>query len=371
MLSDHFWKVLTLGYYSRVEDGEASAGDPAPKAESTEGGGRLDEPTTMGDSCSKIPMEETTGGGHLEDDHDCPANITRGSPKSRAAPMAPPSPTIAQLPEPTTTASASSSAGAVGVGKRSREGKFSSLRRSILRVGSRVDRGGTGGGLGLADPARGLANSDANPGVPQSPRARASTYSHVHDAVMYNLSEAETSKHDQTVPMGVIGLKNLGNTCFLNSSLQCLSATIPLTDYFLGYDYRSEINKANFLGTGGNLVTAYADLMKQMWLGSKSTVEPSSFKKQLGTFAPQFSGFHQHDAQELLAFLLDGIHEDLNRVKQRPYVEDRDCDGTTDEEDAIENWKNYLRRNKSLIVGTGRKIVCVSSTPRGTRLGCV
>jgi ubiquitin carboxyl-terminal hydrolase 8 len=90
--------------------------------------------------------------------------------------------------------------------------------------------------------------------------------------------------------------------------------------------------------------------MKQMWLGSKSVVEPSIFKKAISTFAPQFSGYHQHDAQELLAFLLDGIHEDLNRVKERPYIEDRDCDGTNDEEDAIENWKNYLRRNKSLIV---------------------
>jgi ubiquitin carboxyl-terminal hydrolase 8 len=90
--------------------------------------------------------------------------------------------------------------------------------------------------------------------------------------------------------------------------------------------------------------------MKQMWLGSKSVVEPVNFKEQLSTFAPQFSGYHQHDAQEVLAFLLDGIHEDLNRVKERPYIEDRDCDGTNDEEDAVENWKNYLRRNKSLIV---------------------
>ena len=196
----------------------------------------------------------------------------------------------------------------------------------------------------------GKREDDDDAFIPGSPRARASTYSHVHDAVMYNLSEAEVSKHDQTVPMGVIGLRNLGNTCFINSSLQCLSATIPLTDYFLGYDYRSEINKDNFLGTGGKLVVAYSELMKQMWLGRKSVVDPTDFKKQLSTFAPQFSGFHQHDAQELLSFLLDGIHEDLNRVKDRPYVEDRDCDGTNDEEDAIEAWKNYLRRNRSLVV---------------------
>lgn len=186
--------------------------------------------------------------------------------------------------------------------------------------------------------------------VPNSPRARASTYTHVHDAVMYNLSEAERSKHDKSVPMGVLGLKNLGNTCFINSSLQCLSATIPLTDYFLGYDYRSEINKDNFLGTGGKLVVAYAELMKRMWIGNSSVVDTSEFKQQLSTFAPQFSGNHQHDSQELLSYLLDGIHEDLNRVKTRPYVEDKDCDGTHDEEDAIDAWKNYLRRNKSLVV---------------------
>lgn len=213
-----------------------------------------------------------------------------------------------------------------------------SRKESLYRVGSAVDQ---------------LNLNESNSGdgdVANFNRARSSTYSNVRDAVMLNLSEAERSKHDQSVPMGVIGLRNLGNTCFINSSLQCLSATIPLTDYFLGYDYRSEINQENFLGTGGKLVTAYAELMKKMWLGTKSTVEPIQFKEQLGIFAPQFNGYHQHDSQELLSFLLDGIHEDLNRVMNRPYVEDRDCDGKKDENDAIDSWKNYLRRNKSLVV---------------------
>lgn len=116
------------------------------------------------------------------------------------------------------------------------------------------------------------------------------------------------------------------------------------------YDYKSEINKTNFLGTGGKLATAYAQLLREMWLDNKAVVKPVQFKKQLSKFAPQFSGTYQHDAQELLSFLLDGIHEDLNRVKEKPYVEDADCDGKHDEKDAIEAWKNYLRRNKSLIV---------------------
>jgi ubiquitin carboxyl-terminal hydrolase 8 len=104
------------------------------------------------------------------------------------------------------------------------------------------------------------------------------------------------------------------------------------------------------LGTGGKLAAAYAQLLKDMWLSNKGVVRPMQFKKQLSKFAPQFSGTYQHDAQELLSFLLDGIHEDLNRVKEKPYVEDHDCDGKNDEADAIEAWKNYLRRNKSLVV---------------------
>ena len=130
-----------------------------------------------------------------------------------------------------------------------------------------------------------------------------------------------------------------------------LATCFPPTDHLNHrYDYKSEINKSNFLGTGGKLATAYAQLLTEMWLSNKKVVKPVQFKKQLSKFAPQFSGTYQHDAQELLSFLLDGIHEDLNRVKEKPYVEDRDCDGKNDETDAIEAWKNYLARNKSLVV---------------------
>ncbi|GKY94675.1 hypothetical protein MPSEU_000432900 [Mayamaea pseudoterrestris] len=189
---------------------------------------------------------------------------------------------------------------------------------------------------------------NANAGNPSSPM-RSSNYNHVHDAVKVNF-EMAMSDHGKDMPLGAVGLRNLGNTCFLNSSLQCLSNTIPLTDYFLGYDYRSEINKNNFLGTGGKLVTAYAELMKSIWLGNNTVFAPVAFKKSLEKFAPQFAGGRQHDAHEVLSFLLDGIHEDLNRIKKKPYIEDPDLDGTNDEQDAINAWKNYLRRDKSLIV---------------------
>lgn len=137
---------------------------------------------------------------------------------------------------------------------------------------------------------------------------------------------------------------------FLVCRLTLICFLFVFNSFLQRYDYKSEINKTNFLGTGGKLATAYAQLLNEMWLSNKTVVRPVQFKKQLSKFAPQFSGTYQHDAQELLSFLLDGIHEDLNRVKDKPYVEDKDCDGKSDEEDAIEAWKNYLARNKSLIV---------------------
>ncbi|XP_048874257.1 ubiquitin carboxyl-terminal hydrolase 4-like isoform X2 [Brienomyrus brachyistius] len=160
----------------------------------------------------------------------------------------------------------------------------------------------------------------------------------------YIYSEAQTQP-------GLCGLSNLGNTCFMNSALQCLSHASPLTEYFLNDHYEAEINRENPLGMRGEIAEAYADLIKQMWLNCNcSYMAPRTFKTQVGRFAPQFSGYQQQDSQELLAFLLDGLHEDLNRVKKKPYLELRDADGRPDETVAAEAWRNHRLRNDSIIV---------------------
>ncbi|KAI4348860.1 hypothetical protein L6164_009529 [Bauhinia variegata] len=150
-------------------------------------------------------------------------------------------------------------------------------------------------------------------------------------------------------PLGLTGLQNLGNTCFMNSALQCLVHTPKLVDFFLG-DYQKEINYENPLGMNGELALAFGDLLRKLWVPGARTVAPRMFKMKLANFAPQFSGYNQHDSQELLAFLLDGLHEDLNRVKRKPYHEVKDADGCSDEEVAEEYWRNHLARNDSIIV---------------------
>jgi len=51
-----------------------------------------------------------------------------------------------------------------------------------------------------------------------------------------------------------------------------------------------------------------------------------------------------------LLYLLDGLHEDLNRIKEKPYVADLEFPpGTPEMVMAKESWKNYLKRNLSVI----------------------
>ncbi|XP_077226795.1 ubiquitin-specific protease 5 isoform X2 [Tasmannia lanceolata] len=148
---------------------------------------------------------------------------------------------------------------------------------------------------------------------------------------------------------GLTGLLNLGNTCFMNSAVQCLVHTPEFARYFQD-DYHREINWQNPLGMVGELALAFGELLRKLWAPGRTTISPRPFKTKLARFAPQFSGYSQHDSQELLAFLLDGLHEDLNRVKHKPYINSKDADGRPDEEVADEYWANHIARNDSIIV---------------------
>ncbi|OLY83986.1 putative ubiquitin carboxyl-terminal hydrolase 12 [Smittium mucronatum] len=151
-------------------------------------------------------------------------------------------------------------------------------------------------------------------------------------------------------PPGLCGLVNLGNTCFMNSAFQCMSNTWQLTEYFLSNTFKHEINKTNTLGTHGSLAFAYDSLLKELWESGSRSFAPRDIKRVIGRFAPQFAGYQQQDAPEFLSFFLDGLHEDLNRIYDKPYIEIPDSDGRSDSVVADEQWEIYKKRNDSIIV---------------------
>lgn len=151
------------------------------------------------------------------------------------------------------------------------------------------------------------------------------------------------------------GLKNRGNTCYLNTSIQCLSSIQPLTEYFLSNNHVADLNnrycelenekkKKNEIF----LTKEYSKLIKTMW-SSNSSVEPRTFHELIQKYDDRFQGYEQQDAQESLSLILDYLHEGLKYDVEINYS--GNILNTTDEivVESIKNWKNDLQNKYSII----------------------
>ena len=152
----------------------------------------------------------------------------------------------------------------------------------------------------------------------------------------------------------------------MNAALQCLFCTTELTHFFLRGFYNEDLNVDNPLGWRGRVAEEFKLLVddvhshaetwppqRDQWGHVTNSVEPANFKRVIAPLnAGMFAGGEQQDSQELLGAVLDGIHEDCNRIKIKPTVENVVGDGTNDTDDAQEAWDRYKLRNDSFVVDT-------------------
>ncbi|KAE8293525.1 Rho-related GTP-binding protein RhoA-C [Larimichthys crocea] len=173
----------------------------------------------------------------------------------------------------------------------------------------------------------------------------------LYTSLMGLLLVADNEKEQLTLGSGRVGLKNIGNTCFLNAIVQCLSHTCGLRDYCLLKRYTQE----KFSKEDAKLMEAFTQVLSGLWDENEGgrVVNPRQFYNLFKEAVPYFSGYSQQDAQEFLRFLLDKLHTEINR---RPYVrrtgkepEQKYARFRISEEAAV-MWKKHLERDDSRIV---------------------
>lgn len=140
-------------------------------------------------------------------------------------------------------------------------------------------------------------------------------------------SSVHDHRDEPAARRGAVGLYNLGNTCYMNSVLQCLSNTPILCDYFRSGLFEEELNLPSKPGRGAYggylagddvMTSSLGQLLIDLWCDQTTmptrALAPKKFKKIFSQTKTQFAGYGQQDAHEFFSVLLDAVHEDLNRV---------------------------------------------------------
>uniref|UniRef100_A0A7N8Y8D6 Ubiquitin carboxyl-terminal hydrolase n=1 Tax=Mastacembelus armatus TaxID=205130 RepID=A0A7N8Y8D6_9TELE len=144
--------------------------------------------------------------------------------------------------------------------------------------------------------------------VPAAPHHSPQPVGHPLKAVPIAVAEEEgsESEEDELKPRGLTGMKNIGNSCYMNAALQALSNCPPLTQFFLDCSGLVRTDKKPAL------CKSYQKLISELWHKKRpSYVVPTSLSHGIKLVNPMFRGYAQQDTQEFLRCLMDQLHEEL------------------------------------------------------------
>ncbi|XP_050327613.1 ubiquitin carboxyl-terminal hydrolase 8 isoform X1 [Bactrocera neohumeralis] len=195
-------------------------------------------------------------------------------------------------------------------------------------------------------PRTSIDNEDdiPKPKIPQFDRSvkpHLSAPTHSSPAVFIVDRQRDFSPMPGAMGRGLTGLKNLGNTCYMNSIIQCLSNTPQLTEYCITDKYKNYISRSN--KTKGHIVEEVAALIKVLWNGNYKCVASKDLRYVMGQYQQIFRGIEQQDSHEFLTILMDWLHSDLQTL----HVPEKPRDNITPSEKA---WLEFTKAKESLIL---------------------
>jgi ubiquitin carboxyl-terminal hydrolase 8 len=144
------------------------------------------------------------------------------------------------------------------------------------------------------------------------------------------------------------GLRNLGNTCYMNSILQSLTNFTLPSNYFIKNVFARDLNK--MCKTRGEVAKEYAQLARLLWSGQHQVVSPDGMKLVAGKCDPMFSGCGQQDAHEFFSKLMEWLHDELNEVQGPKNLPERNFQG--DLSGAQAAWEFAKKADRSFIIDT-------------------
>ncbi|CAG9322676.1 unnamed protein product [Blepharisma stoltei] len=174
-------------------------------------------------------------------------------------------------------------------------------------------------------------------------------YTIIQDNYLTIPNTFNSDKFNKSKDIGVSGLENLGNTCYINSVLQCLFNCQPLMDYFLSGVHIKDLNILNQNGNRRAVTLAFAELANAYWTKSYDVMVPRFFVKSIWNTIGAITPRKENDAYELLLALLNLISEDLNRANKIQLMSPLKSNKTS-ELKAAQAWQEELDKNSSIVV---------------------